>query len=463
MRSQLLTNGVLLLALSGASSLCDHASAQQAAPMPQTQAAKFLERWLAALNDGPSAISAFATANRVTSLSVDQAIFLWATTGGLSLIRIERSAQDSISALMQDNYSEQLERVEVSLNESRPKTATVSVRPTARPADLVIPRLTESAAVEALVARAIESARGDGCSGVLLVARGNRVLLERGWGEANRDTHIPIAVDTKFAIASTGKMFDAAAALQLVSAGKLRLDDTVGKYIPDYPNKDIASRVTVRHLLMHTGGTGGLPPDDVRKTLRTPDDYVRALSGRAPLFEPGTAYQYSNYGYILLADLIERTSRMSLQEYLQRRIFDPAGMRSTSIGTFGQHPPDAALPYSIRSSQMTQVLSNEPFPVYSTARDLLRFARLLESGRLISKALLAEATSAAGGRQYGYGLILEEHGPIKSFGHGGSSAGVNADVQIVSRLGYVVIGLSNRDLPAASRLVDFFLNRMPAS
>jgi CubicO group peptidase (beta-lactamase class C family) len=201
----------------------------------------------------------------------------------------------------------------------------------------------------------------------------------------------------------------------------------------------------------------------VRKTLRTPDDYLRVLGGRPPLFEPGTTYQYSNYGYILLADLIERVSGMPFQEYLQRRIFDPAGMSSTSIGTFGQQPPDAALPYSIRSSQMTQVLSNEPFPVYSTARDLLRFARLLESGKLFSRALLAEATSADGGRQYGYGLILEEHGPISSFGHGGSSAGINADVQIVPRLGYVVIGVSNRDLPAASRLVDFFLNRMPAS
>src|SRR5438270_12590362 len=105
MRSQLLTNGVLLIALSGAF-ICDHPSAQPAAPIPPTQAGKFLESWLTALNGGPSAISAFATANKVTSMSVDQTIFLWATTGGLSLIRIERSAQDSVSALMQDKYSE---------------------------------------------------------------------------------------------------------------------------------------------------------------------------------------------------------------------------------------------------------------------------------------------------------------------------------------------------------------------
>jgi D-alanyl-D-alanine carboxypeptidase len=320
MRSQLLAYGVLLIALCEASG-SDRASAQPAAPIPQTQAGKFLESWLTALNGGPSAISAFATANRITSMSVDQTIFLWATTGGLSLIRIDRTAQDSVSALMQDKYSEQLERVEVSVNETTSNAAVVSVRATARPPDLAIPRLTESAAVEALVARATESARADGFSGVLLVARGDRVVLQRGWGEANRDTHTPITVDTKFAIASTGKMFDAAAALQLVSAGKLRLDDTVGKYIPDYPNKDIASRVTIRHLLLHRGGTGGLPPDDVRKILRTPDDYVRVLGGRPPVFAAGTTYQYSNYGYILLAAVIERQrhafSRVSPNEDLR--------------------------------------------------------------------------------------------------------------------------------------------------
>jgi hypothetical protein len=106
-------------------------------------------------------------------------------------------------------------------------------------------------------------------------------------------------------------------------------------------------------------------------------------------------------------------------------------MRSTSIGVPSQPQLDRALEYTRQKGQWVRASSNEPFPAHSTARDLLLFARSLESGKLISKALLTEATSPPAGQRYGYGLIMMEHGPIASFGHGGSSAGVNVDVRIV--------------------------------
>jgi CubicO group peptidase (beta-lactamase class C family) len=247
-----------------------------------------------------------------------------------------------------------------------------------------------------------------------------------------------VTLDTKFAIASTAKMFEAVAALQLIEAGRLRLDDTVGRYIPEYENKEVASKVTIRHLLLHTGGTGGVPPEDVRKTLRTVGDYVLLLSPRPPLFDPGSEYQYSNFGYVLLAALIERVSGLPFEAYVQQRIFTPAGMRSTSIGVPSQPDPSRALGYSRQKGELVRVVNQEPFPAFSTARDLLSFARALQAGTLISSAMLKEATSLPPtGQRYGYGLMLWEHGSVESIGHGGTSAGVNADMRIVLRSGYV--------------------------
>ena len=98
---------------------------------------------------------------------------------------------------------------------------------------------------------------------------------------------------------------------------------------------------------------------------------------------------------------------------------------------------------------------------YSTARDLMRFARALSSGKLISKASLAEATREHR-QQYGYGFGVQGAGPLRSYGHGGGAPGMNGELRADPRLGYVVVSLSNLDPPAASQLVEFFaLLRMP--
>ena len=124
--------------------------------------------------------------------------------------------------------------------------------------DLVLRRLTKAEALAALTARAEKLAARDQFSGTVLVARDGKVLLEDAWGHADRDTGTPNTLDTKFRIGSMNKMFTAVATLQLVEAGKLALDDTLGEHLPDYPNEDVASKVTVRHLLTHTGGTGDI-------------------------------------------------------------------------------------------------------------------------------------------------------------------------------------------------------------
>jgi D-alanyl-D-alanine carboxypeptidase len=337
--------------------------------------------------------------------------------------------------------------------------------------NLVLHRMSEADALAVLSARAEELTRKDQFSGAVLVARHGRVLLEKAWGRANRQARAPNTPDTKFRIGSMNKMFTAVATLQLVEAGKLALEDPIGKYLPDYANKDVASKVTVRHLLTHTGGTGdifGPEFDQNRLKLRTHSDYVKLYGARGLTHEPGRRFEYSNYGFVLLGALIERVSGVSYYDYVREKVFRPAGMTSTDSLPESQHVPNRAVGYTrpYPGSDWEPNTATLPWRGtaagggYSTVGDLMRFAQALSSGRLISKATLAEATRPHR-QQYGYGFGVQGEGTLRSYGHGGGAPGQNGELTVFPRLGYVAVSLSNLDPPAASELVEFFELRMP--
>src|SRR5678816_2353300 len=122
-------------------------------------------------------------------------------------------------------------------------------------------------------------------------------------------------------IRDRNKMFTATSILQLVQAGKIKLTDALGKYVTDYPNREVATKVTIHQLLTHTGGTGDIfgPEFDAhREELRTLADYVRLYGRRGPEFEPGSRWAYSNYGFILLGAVIERVTGHSYYDYVQQ-------------------------------------------------------------------------------------------------------------------------------------------------
>ena len=333
----------------------------------------------------------------------------------------------------------------------------------------VLHRMTEAEALAALSARAEELAAQDRFSGTVLVARHGKVLLEKALGPANRETGAPVTLDTKFRIGSMNKMFTAVATLQLVEAGKLALDDPIGKHLPDYPNKDVASKVTVRHLLTHTGGTGdifGPEYEQNRQTLREHGDYVKLYGARGLTHEPGARFEYSNYGFLLLGALIEKVTGTSYYEHVRSAVFRPAGMTSTDSLPENEDVPGRSVGYMRPGDAWTPNTERLPWRGtsagggYSTAGDLLRFAQALESGKLLSKAMLAEATRAQQD-DYGYGFRVQGEGSLRSYGHSGGFPGMNGDLQVFPQLGYVVVGLSNMDPPAASRLVELFTLRMP--
>jgi D-alanyl-D-alanine carboxypeptidase len=337
--------------------------------------------------------------------------------------------------------------------------------------NLVLHRMTQADAMAALRDHAEQRARADEFAGAVLVARHGKVLLQHAWGRADRKAGTANTPATRFRIGSMNKMFTAVATLQLVQAGKLALDDPIGKYLRDYPNKDVAAKVTVRHLLTHTGGTGdifGPEFDRHRLALREHRDYIKLYGWRAPAYEPGSRFEYSNYGFVLLGALIERVTGVSYYDYVRDHVFRPAGMTSTGSLPESVHVPGRAVGYMRTAPGGAWVPNTDTLPWrgtaagggYSTVGDLLRFAQALGSGRLISTAMLAEATRPHQ-EQYGYGLGVQGEGRLRSWGHGGGAPGQNGELRVYPQLGYVVVALSNLDPPAASDLVDFFALRMP--
>ena len=442
---------------------------------PATPAGKVFAAWLAAFNSADAAqLHAFDAAypREGPVPPVEDRLRFREATGGFTVVRIEKSEPLSMVVLLQEKGSDTVARLEITVSAGEPpKILRSALEAIPRPPDLAIPRLKEADALAALITRAGELAKKDDFSGVVLVARHGEVLLQKAWGLANREAGAPATLDTRFRLGSMNKMFTAVATLQLVEAGKLALDDPIGKILPDYPNKDVASKVTVRHLLTHTGGTGDIFGPDFEKnrlTLREHSDYLKLYGSRGLTHEPGAEFRYSNYGFVLLGALIEKVTGMSYYDYVRSHIFQPAGMSSTDSLTEADVVPNRSIGYMKGPGGWAPNTGTLPWRGtsagggYSTAGDLLRFAQALEAGKLISKASLAAATTP-NKEDYGYGFGIQGEGSLRGYGHGGGAPGMNGELRIFPQLGYVVISLSNLDPPAATRLVDFFALRMPAS
>lgn len=438
-------------------------AAAESAMDPARQA---LDAWLAAFNSGEHAqLEAYRT-RWDADMDVARMLEFRAETGGFRLVRHEASSPGVARALLQERESDTVARLEMRTVAGEP--AQLEIRTIDPPDDLRVPRLDADAAIASLVAKADEQAAKDAFCGVLLVADGKGVLLHRAWSRAGAAADAPITLDTRFRIGSMNKMFTAVATLQLVQAGKLSLDGTVGDYLPGYPNADIA-KVTLHQLLTHSGGTGdffGPEFDAQRLSLKTHDDYVRLFGARGPTHAPGAEQRYSNYGFLLLGAIIERASGQSYYDYVAAHVFAPAGMHRT-----GSLPEDVAVPgrataYMRKDGAWVDAADTLPYRGtaagggYSTAGDLLAFARALLDGTLLSPELLAEATRNQT-PWYGYGFMAREQDGVRMFGHGGGAPGMNSDLRVYPAQGMVVVGLANVDPPAANRLIDHYLLRMP--
>jgi len=441
-------------------------------PAAETAAAMVFNAWLKAFNSGDIAQYQAFDEQFQPPRPMTQMTDFHKQTGGFVLVRVEKNEATTFVALLKEKNSDNIGRAELTVSaDNPPKMLGATIRLVPPPADLAPQRLSESDAIAALVQRIDSAANNGQFSGAMLISRKGKLLLEKAWGRADRDKNVSVTVGTQFRVGSMNKMFTAVGILQLVEARKLALDDPIGKYLKDFADRDIASKVTIRQLLTHTGGTGdifGPEFDKNRLSLKAHADYTKLYSSRALVHEPGASFRYSNFGFVLLGAVIEKVSGLSYYDYVQRSIFEPAGMKAT-----GSLPETDAVPMRTQGYMKEAgkwILNTDTLPWrgtaagggYSTVGDLLRFAEALQGGKLISNAMLAEATRDQM-QSYGFGFGIRGQGAWRGFGHGGGAPGMNGELRIIPVQGYVLVVLSNLDPPTASRELDFVAARLPAS
>jgi len=171
----------------------------------------------------------------------------------------------------------------------------------------------------------LQKAEANGYAGSVLVARGEKIILAKGYGLANRESKVKQTAETVFSIGSITKQFTGAAILKLEMMGKLKVSDPISKYFGDVPADK--KEITLHHLLTHTAGFEGALGDDYDPIGR--EDYIKLALSSKLLFKPGERYEYSNVGFSLLGIIVELVSGKNYEDFLYEALFKPAGMERT--------------------------------------------------------------------------------------------------------------------------------------
>jgi uncharacterized protein (TIGR02246 family) len=327
----------------------------------------------------------------------------------------------------------------------------------------------ESAAVKELTSLMEQSAAGDAFSGAVLIAQNGREVFKKAYGLANKKNNAPNDTETKFNLGSMNKMFTAVAVAQLAEKGKLSFDDTISKHLPNYPNKEIADKVTIHQLLTHSSGMGSYQNEKFFANLdkiKTNSDLLPFFADQPLAFEPGSRWQYSNSGFVVLGLIIEKISGKSYFDYVRENIFKPAGMQDTASYEKTANVANLATGYTRMNpggqADLTQPrrenLDSRPLKGssagggYSTLEDLLKFALALQNHKLLGKNFTDIVTTgkikdSGGVGKFGYGFADMLFGDKRIFGHNGGGPGIAANLDIFPETGYVSIVMSNYDPP----------------
>jgi CubicO group peptidase (beta-lactamase class C family) len=446
--------------------------------IPDTPAGHALVGWLQAFDGGDRAtFLAFLRSRYPSSVKrIDDYMQFRQMTGGFVVREIVTSAPTRLVATVEDQNNEQFATMIVVTESAAPYVIDrISLRAIATPAEFAPPAMSQSELLAALGSKVEAETSAGGFSGAVLVAKDGRPIFARAYGQADREHSIANTLETRFRIGSMNKMFTAVATLQLVAAGKINLDAPLGTYLPDYPNKDVATHVTIAELLDHTGGTGdifGRQFDAHRLELQTLQDYEKLYGSRGLAFTPGSKWDYSNYGFILLGLVIEKISGKSYYDYVREHVYAPAGMTSTGSEPETEAVPGRSTGYTLDPNGKL-VPNTDTLPYrgtsagggYSTVGDLLNFANALMQNKLLearyAEILTTGKVDTPNGSRYAYGFQDQRFNGVRCFGHGGGAPGMNGDLEICPATGYVVAVLANLDPPAATRIADFVTARVP--
>jgi CubicO group peptidase (beta-lactamase class C family) len=288
-------------------------------------------------------------------------------------------------------------------------------------------------------------------NGSVLVAKGGKVVLNKGYGMASFELDVPNTPQTKFRLGSITKQFTAMAIAQLQERGLLNVEDPITKYLPDYP-KETGDKVTVYHLLTHSSGipsiTNGADYRQIKMNRFSGEKLVAWLKGKPLEFAPGENYKYNNSGYILLGYIIEKISGKPYEQFVQENIFTPLGMKDTGFDRYHTVIKNRAAGYTVKGKELENseyidmTVPGGAGAMYSTVEDLYAWDRALYTEKLVKKATL-EKVFTPYKSNYAWGWFVNEQFNRKRVNHGGGIEGFNTIIVRFINDDVCIIALSN--------------------
>lgn len=316
----------------------------------------------------------------------------------------------------------------------------------------------QTAKVDSIVADALKSSGVPSAS--VAIVRDGKIVFTKAYGDQGPGIAKGPDVRAKYQIASVSKQFTAAAILLLADEGKLSLDDKVSKWVPDVTDAD---KITIRQLLSHTAGLQDYWPQDysfkAMETAVTPQQIVDRWAKKPLDFAPGTAWQYSNTGYVVAGMIIEKASGKKLLDYLQAKIFKPLGMDAIDQDkAVGKGFPQGTHRYALGPVRPAKPAADgwlwAAGELAMSAADLAKW----DIARIDRTVLPArdwavqetEVKLADGSpTHYGLGVSLGEHGGKKEVSHGGEAVGFLASNVVIPEERFAVVSLVNADFGGA--------------
>lgn len=312
-------------------------------------------------------------------------------------------------------------------------------------------RMSPAELTAALDAYLTTQAAGDAFTGSVLVARDGKPIFEKAYGFADRANRIPNTPAHRFSLGSINKSFTQTAIAQLAAKGKLAYTDTLGRWIPDYPQQQ-SRAATIEQLLNHAAGIADFFGEAFNRApkgqFRSNADYFRLVSQLPATFAPGASTQYCNGCYITLGAIIERASGMPYERYVSEHIFTPAGMKDAGFPQADAIEPNISLGYTRRTSDgairssvyMRGAAGSAAGSAFATTADLLAFDNALRERRLLDEPgtarVLRTNVKGTGRIMGGYGI---------AGGAPGTSAVLDSDGT------WTVVVLTNFDPPTGER------------
>lgn len=329
--------------------------------------------------------------------------------------------------------------------------------------------------IDELLAKAYPA---DAAGAAVLVVSHGEVLLRHGYGMANLELGVPVKPEHVFRLGSITKQFTAVAILQLVEAGKIKLDDDITTYVPDVQTG--GNKLTLTHLLTHTSGLPSFTDQPEFRTGARKDitlaETLAWIKDKPAHFAPGTDWLYCNTGFRLLGAVIEKVSGQSYADYVDAHIFKPADMKDSGYDRTERIVPQRVPGYSAKGGRTVNadfVSMTQPHAagaLLSNVDDLWKWEQALAAGKLVGPALLAQAYTSArlpDGRAtgYGFGWSIGTIAGHPSVEHGGGIQGFSTYELRAADAGLYIAVLCNSDSPrtppstAATRIATLVLGK----